>query len=257
MNAKVKLLGIEFDAVTRLEAVTRLGTWIERPSDHCHYVVTPNVDHSIIFQQERRMRRAYREASLVVVDGMPLLWLSRWVRKGLPERVNGTDLTVDLLESSCGRQRPLRVFLMGALPEVAERAAHLIERRWPNVCVVGVYSPKIGFEPCSPEDDEIVKMINRALPDVLILGLSPPKQELWINAHHRDLRARVALCVGGTIDFLAGEKLRAPRWMCDSGLEWFYRLWQEPRRLWGRYLRDAWIFPRLVLRELRSLKTNK
>jgi N-acetylglucosaminyldiphosphoundecaprenol N-acetyl-beta-D-mannosaminyltransferase len=133
MSAKVRLLDIEFDAVTRLEAVAQLGTWIGGRSDYCRYVVTPNVDHMVIFQQDRRMRRAYREASLVVADGMPLVWLSRLVRKRLPARVNGTDLTVSLLESSCGRQRPLRVFLMGALPEVAERAASLIERRWSNV----------------------------------------------------------------------------------------------------------------------------
>jgi N-acetylglucosaminyldiphosphoundecaprenol N-acetyl-beta-D-mannosaminyltransferase len=257
MSAKVRLLDIDFDAVTRLEAVRRLGTWIEKPSDYCHYVVTPNVDHSIIFQQDGRMRQAYREASLVVVDGMPLVWLSRLVRKRLPERVNGYDLTVALLDSSCGRKKPLRVFLMGALPKVADRAAHLIEQRWSNVCVVGVYSPEMGFEPCSPKDHDIVRMINRAWSDVLIVGLSPPKQELWINAHHRDLRVPVALCVGATIDFLAGEKPRAPKWMCDSGLEWFYRLWQEPRRLWRRYLRDAWMLPRLALRELLGLKSPR
>ena len=108
MSAKVRLLDIDFDAVTRLEAVRRLGTWIQKPSDYCHYVVTPNVDHSIIFQQDGRMRQSYREASLVVVDGIPLVWLSRLVRKRLPERVNGYDLTVALLDSSCGLRRNRR-----------------------------------------------------------------------------------------------------------------------------------------------------
>jgi N-acetylglucosaminyldiphosphoundecaprenol N-acetyl-beta-D-mannosaminyltransferase len=148
--------------------------------------------------------------------------------------------------------RGMSVFLLGAGPGVAERAARRIVERWPNVAVVGTYSPPLGFERDDRENDKIVELVNQARPDVLVVGLGAPKQELWIARHRGQLQAKTALCIGATIDFLAGEKSRAPRWMQRCGLEWLHRLSSEPKRLFRRYAHDARVFPRLVWNEWRG-----
>jgi len=132
---------------------------------------------------------------------------------------------------------------------VADRAAANVRSRWPAVEVVGTYCPPIGFERDAAENEAILSRVAAVTPDVLIVGLGAPKQELWVHQHRQRLAAKVALCVGATIDFLAGERQRAPVWMRDVGLEWMYRVASEPKRLAARYARDAWIFPRLLARE--------
>jgi N-acetylglucosaminyldiphosphoundecaprenol N-acetyl-beta-D-mannosaminyltransferase len=117
---------------------------------------------------------------------------------------------------------------------------------------VGTYSPPLGFEKNPAENAAIVDRINAVKPDVLIVGLGAPKQELWTAAHQDKLRVKTALCIGATIDFLAGEKARAPLWMRYCGLEWLHRVASEPKRLFRRYARDAWVFPQLVWNEWRG-----
>ena len=146
---------------------------------------------------------------------------------------------------------PWRVFLLGGAPGVAQRAAANIAARWPAVTVVGTASPPKGFEHDAAQNAALLARIAMACPDVVLIGLGAPKQELWIWQHRRAIAAPVALCIGATIDFLAGERSRAPRWMRRAGLEWLYRIGSEPRRLGRRYARDAWIFPRLVWKEWR------
>ncbi len=202
-----------------------------------------------MFQEHAGLRAAYADASLVLADGMPVVWASRLLGRPLPERVTGSDLAPALFAAAAERGG-LRVFLLGAAPGVAERAATKIAQRWPAVQVIDTYSPRLGFERDPAENAEIQSRIAAARPDVLLVGLGAPKQELWVHAHRREIQAPVALCVGATLDFLAGQRERAPVWMRKTGLEWIYRLAGEPRRLAGRYARDAWVFPRLVLREL-------
>jgi N-acetylglucosaminyldiphosphoundecaprenol N-acetyl-beta-D-mannosaminyltransferase len=141
--------------------------------------------------------------------------------------------------------------LLGAAPGVGEQAARNIRRQWPGVDIVGVYGPPLGFERNEEENDKILYLVEQTRPDLLVVGLGAPKQELWVHANHDRLRAKVALCVGATIDFLAGAKVRAPRWMQRLGLEWLHRMLSDPRRLAKRYARDAWTFPGIVWRELR------
>jgi N-acetylglucosaminyldiphosphoundecaprenol N-acetyl-beta-D-mannosaminyltransferase len=138
---------------------------------------------------------------------------------------------------------------------VGQRAAAKIAERWLNVEVVGVYSPPLGFENDSAENARIMAMIAAAEPQLLLIGLGAPKQELWIERHAHNLKVPVALCIGATIDFLAGEKARSPHWMRRLGLEWLHRLSTEPSRLAKRYLHDAWVFPQLVWREWRGART--
>lgn len=256
MNERVQLFGMEIDPLRLPEAVARLIEWVNERPGAVQYVVTPNVDHVVMFQEHAGLRSAYAEAGLVVADGFPVVLASRWLGRPLPERVAGSDLVPALLRE--GTQRgDLSVYLLGAAAGVAERAALNIERQYAGVRVVGTYSPPLGFEKDPCENRRILDRIAAARPDVLVVGLGAPKQELWVHAHRSDIRASVALCAGATIDFLAGEKSRAPAWMQSVGLEWLHRLSTEPRRLFRRYARDARIFPKLVLQErYRSRETD-
>ncbi|MEX2287765.1 MAG: WecB/TagA/CpsF family glycosyltransferase [Planctomycetaceae bacterium] len=255
MNKKVQLFGALIDAMRMPEAVARLMDWIHSGSDRgCRYVVTPNIDHARLLHENSSFRDAYAVADMTLADGMPIVWASRLLRKPLPERVTGADL-VPALFSAADESRPLRVFLLGAGPGVAERAAVKVMSRWPHVVVTGTYSPPMGFEKNPDENEAILQRIAAAGCDVVVVGLGAPKQELWVHKHREQIEAHVAFCVGATIDFLAEEKPRAPMWMQRSGLEWCYRLLSEPRRLFRRYAHDAWLFPQLVWREYSRART--
>ncbi len=196
------------------------------------------------------LRRVRREG-----HRMPVIILT--ARDTLPERVAGSDLVPAFFDhvaachdlSTAEEKLPLRVFLLGAAPGVAEQAQRNIHQRWPGVEVVGTLAPPIGFEKSEEANREIFDAVAHAKADLLIVGLGAPKQELWTSRHADQLQAKVALCVGATIDFLAGNKDRSPRWMRKVGLEWLHRLAREPGRLVRRYGRDAWIFPQLVWRD--------
>lgn len=248
MSRRVRLFGFEMDAIGMSEAVRRIYSWITSEDGHCRFVVTPNVDHAVLFQKNAGLRHAYDNAAMVLADGMPVVAASRLLGTPLPARVAGSDLAPALF-AAARRHGGLRVFLLGAGPGVAERAAANITARWPGVHVVGTYSPPLGFERDAAENEKILTRLNDAQADMVIVGLGAPKQELWVNANHERIAAPVVLCIGATIDFLAGEKKRAPVWMRRAGLEWLHRVASEPRRLLGRYVRDAVIFPRLVWRE--------
>ena len=255
----ISLFGMRIDAVDMTVAVNRVLTWCAEPRGQtCRYVVTPNVDHTVMFQTDTDLQASYRGAAMVLADGAPVVLASRLLRKALPERVAGSDLVPALFdavsETSDDSTQPLRVFLLGAGPGVAERAAGVIEDRWPGVEVVGTHSPPMGFEHDDCENQRILQAVADCRPDLVLIGLGAPKQELWIGRHADQLQAKIALCIGATIDFIAGEKSRAPRIMQQLGLEWLHRVATEPKRLAKRYARDAWIFPQLILREWMSRK---
>jgi N-acetylglucosaminyldiphosphoundecaprenol N-acetyl-beta-D-mannosaminyltransferase len=247
-----ELFGMKLACVTMQDAIDCVLGWCREPrGDSCRYVVTPNVDHALMFQRRADLQDAYAQASLVLADGTPIVFAARLFGKMLPERVAGSDLVPKLFAAVSGE--PLRVFLLGAAEGVADVAAQQIHRDWPAVQVVGTYSPPIGFEHDPAENARIIEAIAAAKPDLLVVGLGAPKQELWAHHHYREIDAKVALCAGATIDFLAGHRRRSPVWMRRTGLEWVHRVASEPRRLAGRYARDAWEFPRLLWREWRRL----
>jgi N-acetylglucosaminyldiphosphoundecaprenol N-acetyl-beta-D-mannosaminyltransferase len=236
------------------DTVARLTGWLDLPGKRCRYVVTPNADHCVMLQRDDRLRQVYSDADLVLADGMPVVLASRLLRRPLPERVAGSDLVPALFDVA-DSDRPLRVYLLGGAPHVTKTAAEKTQTRWPAVQVVGIDSPPLGFENDEQQNQAILDRIAQVKPDVLVVGLGCPKQELWVHQHRENIAARIALCVGATIDFLAGEKRRAPLWMQHSGLEWLHRLATEPRRLLCRYARNAYIFPQLVWREWRTKPT--
>lgn len=250
---KARLFGIDFDVVTMRDAVDWVFRSVARGKiDESRYVVTPNVSITMLHQESADLRKMIHHSALTIADGMPLVKASRWFGKPLPERVAGSDLVYSVFESAIA-EMPLRVFLLGAAPGVADRAADVIHSRWPAVNVVGTLSPDFGFETSKEQNANILKAIDLAAPDILVVGLGAPKQETWAYTHRSKINAAVTFCVGGTIDFIAGEQKRAPGWVQKSGIEWVWRMATNPRRLVGRYVRDAIRLPQLFLNEVSDL----
>lgn len=252
----VTIFGIEIDQTTMDGALDIVLRWLEDEQSACRYIVTPNVDHVVQLEDNSRLRQAYAGASLVIADGWPLVAFSHLCKKPLPERITGVDFVASVF-SSATLHRRIRTFLLGAAPGVAEKAARRVMATWPGVDVVGNYSPPPGFESDPRQCTEILKRVADAAPDFLIVGFGAPKQENWLHASHKHLPVKVAIAAGATIDFLAGEQPRAPRWMQRAGFEWLYRIGTDPRRLALRYARDAWRFPPIAVREWLRLCRNR
>ncbi|KAA5546123.1 WecB/TagA/CpsF family glycosyltransferase [Roseiconus nitratireducens] len=248
------LWSIPIDPVTMQQAIDRIFGWIDQGAPECRLVVTPNVDHVVQLHRQPELRPVYRQASLTLADGWPLVTMSRVYGMPLPQRVAGSDLLPGLCAHAQQHDRSLRLFLLGGFPGVAERAAKEIHAAWPAVRVVDCYSPPFGFETDAMINSEIQQRIASSDADVLVVGLGFPKQEKWLAAHRSHLRVPVALAVGATIDFLAGEQTRAPRWVQQIKMEWLHRLASNPRRLARRYAQDAFYFPLLCLRQWRSMR---
>ena len=246
---RVSVFGIDIDRVTLVSAAARLTDWVESEDRTCRYVVTPNLDHVLLYKENPALRQAYAQASMVVADGWPLVTASRMFRKPLPERVAGSDLVPGLFSEIQRRGNTRSVFLLGAAPGVGCAAADVIRGRWSNIDVIGTYSPPLGFHNDSSETSKISSLINEKSPDVLIVGFGAPKQELWLQRFHNQLNVKVALAGGATIDFLAGRQTRAPEWVRKMRLEWSHRLLTNPRRLAARYARNALSLPRLIMQE--------
>lgn len=213
-------------------------------------VYTPNVDHIVMAEHNARFCAAYNEASLSLVDGTPVLWASRILRKPLPAKVSGSDLVPLLLERAA--ERGYRVYFLGGAPGVAELAKKKLEEQFPAIKIVGLDDARIDVSRDMTEPDDVVRRIQDARPDLVFVALGAPKQEIWSQARLAQIKPAVLLGVGASLDFVAGTVKRAPRWMSGAGLEWLYRLAQEPRRLAARYLlRDpefCWILLRQLLK---------
>jgi N-acetylglucosaminyldiphosphoundecaprenol N-acetyl-beta-D-mannosaminyltransferase len=212
------------------------------------------VDFAVQALEDEELRRILFEAHLVLCDGTPLLWASRLLGNRLPERVAGSDLVPILI--GLAAQRDYRIYFLGGRSDVIERAIENITRQHPTLNVVGWDSPP--FAPLHEMDHaEIRARIQAARPDLLFVSFGCPKQEKWIAMNYRALGVPVCVGVGATIDFLAGEVSRAPSWMRRCGLEWSFRLLQEPRRLFRRYVKDFWVFGRGLLQQWLLLRPGR
>lgn len=250
------LFDIEFSAVTQQQAVQTILQWADDELVSPKRVVTPNVNLTVLQSRNPEFRRVLNESSLCLVDGKPIYWASRLFDAALPEVVTGSDLVPALFAAhqASPHTKSLRVFLLGAADGVAEKAASNIKGKYPLVEVCGVYSPPFGFERDTQECETICKLIKASNAQILVIGLGAPKQELWADQYLDRTGARVAICAGATIDFLAGEKSRAPAWMTQAGLEWLFRMLSEPKRLARRYLNDGVALPGLFWAEYRKSK---
>jgi N-acetylglucosaminyldiphosphoundecaprenol N-acetyl-beta-D-mannosaminyltransferase len=227
---RVDILGVRVSAIDMDDAVATIEGWIARRSPH--YICITGAHGVIESQRDAHLKVIHNEAGLVTPDGMPLVWLARWLGARNTRRVYGPDLMQALTEISA--LRGYRQFYYGGGAGVAEKLRDELLRRYPCLQVVGTMCPP--FRPLSAAEDEAaVAAINTAEPDIVWIGLSTPKQEYWMAEHRNLIKAPVIIGVGAAFDFLAGTKRQAPLWMQRSGFEWLFRLLSEPRRLWRRY----------------------
>ncbi|HZZ20830.1 MAG TPA: WecB/TagA/CpsF family glycosyltransferase [Opitutaceae bacterium] len=244
----VGILGVPFHQVTLAGAVERVEYMIAEGG--AHYVVTPNVDFLVKARRDEELRRILVNADLVLCDGKPIVWASHWLGGPLPCRVAGSDL-VPLLAKRAA-ERGWRMFILGGEPAAAEAAARRMAEDYPRLPPVAHYSPP--HRPLEQMDDaEIQRRIHEARPDILLVCFGCPKQEKWIGRNSGKTGVPVMIGAGATVDFLANRVLRAPRWMRSVGLEWLFRLMQEPKRLIRRYADDfIHFFPAIVRQRWRQ-----
>jgi exopolysaccharide biosynthesis WecB/TagA/CpsF family protein len=236
---RLDIAGVPIDPVDMNEARRRLRAALE--GRRLFQVSTVNLDFLVRAQSDQHIRRIFDRSDLNVPDGAPVVWLGRLLGADMAGRVAGADLVPALLEDAA--QTNARVFLLGGEDGVAEAAAIRLLDFYPGLVVAGTYEP-----PRAPievmNNAEIMDRIREAQPDLLLVAFGHPKQERWIDMHRDQLPVSVAIGVGCVFDLIAGRSRRAPRWMQETGLEWAYRLAQEPRRLVGRYVMDAaWLIP--------------
>ena len=236
----MRILNVDFGNVTQEELFSSLRQG---------FVSTLNVDCMMKLQKDREFHHIVRQAEYVLVDGLILMWAARFLGCPLRARLSGSDLFPSFLEYH--KDNPeIRVFLLGAVEGVAARAAEIYNNRLGREIIVGTYSPPYGFENSEAACEEIITRVQASGANVLGMGVGAPKQEKWMHRHRERLsNIDIFFAIGATIDFMAGHKRRAPRWMSNLGIEWLFRLGLEPRRLWRRYLIEGMPFFDLLLKQ--------
>lgn len=247
MRKLLVILGVPIDDLDVDETLDRLERFVYtgRQTGKAHQVATINTDFVVKSLQDPELRYLLQEVDLATADGMPLVWGARLLDVPLRARVAGADVIPMLAERAA--QRGYSLYLLGAAPGVAQRAADVLQARHPQLRIVGVCSPP--YTSVLEMDESILSDIRRADPDILLVAFGNPKQEKWIGMYKHELKVPVMMGVGGTLDFIAGETRRAPLWMQNLGLEWLHRLLQEPQRLWKRYAVDLGVFGYFFLRQ--------
>ena len=205
-------------------------------SEKKSYIVAINVDVVVKIEEDSYLKKITNEADMVLVDGKPLVWISKWHKHPVKAKISGSDLVPLLCERAV--EKGHSIFIIGGKDGIAEKARLNLEQNYSGIQIAGTYAPPFGFEKDNEEITKINSMINDSHPDILIACFGCPKQEKWIYENYQKYDAKVSLCAGATVDFLAGNVNRAPKWMSDHGFEWFYRFLQEPKRMFKRYFVD-------------------
>lgn len=238
---KIAILDVQIDNLTRREALERLEALLSG-NEGPHQVSFAYADCLNKAYSDPHYREVLNSSKLVLPDGTGVRIASSMLGRPVRENQCGTDLIPSFLGHINGNGA--RVFLLGAKQPVVERAGEKMKSEFPSVTVCGVQH---GY---FDSDDEVIEKINAARPDILLVGMGVPRQEMWIAEHLPRLNARLCCGVGALFDYYSGSIPRAPRWMLRAGMEWIYRLYCEPRRLWRRYLIGNFLFLGRVYRQL-------
>ena len=230
----VALFGLPITNVTMAEAVARVEESID--SGQVCQIATANLDFARNSLRDAKLQEIICDCSMVLADGAPMVWASRLFGRPLEERVTGVDLVPEL--AALAARRGFGIFLLGSSERSSARAAQLLEERYPGVRIVGRYSPPVA-PLATMNDAEILRRLEEAKPDILLVAFGNPKQEYWIHRNRGVLKVPVSIGIGGALDMIAGSLKRAPKWVQNLNLEWLYRMAQEPGRLLPRYVGDA------------------
>ena len=240
---RIEIMGCQVDNLTMEETLQTVEGFIKTGLPHQHVVV--NVDKLVKADRDPELRRIINECALINVDGMPVVWAARLLGKPLKERVAGVDLFEALMARAA--EKGWRVYLLGAREEVVAGVKRVYEGKYPGFKVAGYRN---GY--WKPEEEAgVVAEITAAKADLLFVAISSPKKEHFLGRYQADMKIPFAMGVGGTFDVMVGKVKRAPVWMQNSGLEWFYRFLQEPRRMFRRYFIEDMAFFGLLLAEFK------
>jgi N-acetylglucosaminyldiphosphoundecaprenol N-acetyl-beta-D-mannosaminyltransferase len=247
MPARCKLLGLEIDPLTLPELHDVISQAV---AEGRRWVIANHNLHSVyLFQRDSKFREFYARAKLAHIDGMSLVFLARLL--GHPLSRDQRVTFVDLIRPFAARAERCgwRVFFLGSRPGVGEKAAAILKGECPGLDIE-THHGYFDNRPDSAENTEVVSLINSFRPHVLIVGMGMPRQEHWILDNMDRLKTNAVLSGGACMDYVAGEVPTPPRWMGRVGLEWLYRLFSEPCRLWRRYLVEPFFICRLLIKEL-------
>lgn len=228
---RVKLLNTFVNNVSMNEALVDIESLIA--SGKKSYLVAVNVDVITKIENDSYLRKITNNADMVLVDGKPLIWISKFHKRPIKEKISGSDLVPKLCEVAA--QKGYTIYILGGKEGVAEKAKENLEAELPGIQIAGTSSPPFGFETDEEELTKINNMISEAHPDLLIVCFGCPKQEKFVYENYDKYNAKISICAGATVDFLAQNIKRAPKWMSRYGLEWFFRFTKEPTRLFRRY----------------------
>lgn len=235
----VTLLGVKIHRVTMAQTLEAICSFIE--SGKPHMVVTADASMVAMARKDVELREIINSADLVTPDGSGLLWGARTMGMPLVERVSGVDVSREICRMS--GEIGFSIFFLGSEPGVAAAAVENLRKDFPNMLVAGTHHGY--FKP--DEDSEIVRMVRESGAGALLAGMGIPRQEKWIKEHLGELGVSVAMGVGGSMDVFSGKVKRAPKWMQDHGLEWVYRLCQDPSKI-----KKVSILPKFVLMVLKG-----
>lgn len=245
MQETVKILGLNIANKRADDLLVDIDSSITTRKKRIY--IPLNVDMVVRSRHDEEFKGILQQDVVLLADGMPLIWAAMFLGERIKEKISGSDLFPELCKLSADKRHKL--FFLGSKPGVAIRARNVLLNKFSALNVVGIYSPTIGFENFDKENQKIIALINNAGADILFIGLGAPKQEKWIWKYKDSLNTPVVVCIGASFDFVSGAIIRAPRWMQKAGLEWFWRLMMEPKRLWKRYLINDPEFFWLVLKQ--------
>ncbi len=227
----IDFLGIRLNNMSETEILDYVDYCVERRTP-CQ-IVGVNVDQALRVIEDTYSNKIFHDAELVFIDGKPIVWMAKWLKRPICEKVSGPDLMLKLCKRAAKKGH--KIFLLGARPSVVSQAAKNLEKDYPGLQCVGTYSPPFGFEKDPVEMDKIITMLRDSGADQLFVGMGSPKQDIFIYENMYKYQIPVSYSMGAALDFLGGGAKRAPKWMSDYGLEWFHRFLQNPERLYKRY----------------------
>jgi len=245
MHQKVNILEVKISSISNddLFAAFTQHILLKQKKQVC---ITP-VNSVMAAVKNEQVKTIYNTSDYVLCDGMPIKWASSFLNTTIVERITGLDLLPNLVEF-CSKN-DFSIFLLGASPGVGEKLKQVILTSYPHARVVGVYAPPFMTTFTADENNKMINAVNAASPDVLLVSLTAPKQDIWIANNKYALNATLMVGIGGAFEVMAGLAKRAPKWVQKAGLEWLYRFIQEPKRLFRRYFIEAPLFIPLIIKQ--------
>ena len=245
MHKKVNILGVQISSIFNDDLLADITYNISHKQKK-QVCITP-VNSVLAAVKSEQVKTIYNNADYVLCDGMPVKWAASFLNKPIVERITGLDLLPNLV-ALCAKN-DFSIFLLGASPGVGGKLKEVILNQYPHAKVVGVYVPPFMPTFTAEENNKMITAVNVTAPDVLLVSLTAPKQDIWIANNKEALNATLLVGIGGAFEVMAGLAKRAPKWAQKAGLEWLYRFIQEPKRLFRRYFIEAPLFIPLIIKQ--------